>query len=354
MSTPAAPPPPHSLYADPRATTDLVWEPDGAHSTADSHLFPVVNGVPCFLAAEPHEPADVVERLERLNRTAAALGWQQALKAAEGGERSQAYVSDPRRSAYLDLLPLAGAAVLEIGASLGQHTAILARRARYVCALEVVPGQAEFIRTRCEQEGLTNVNVACGGDDCRLPYGSDLFDVVVLNLVFEWCGARLPEGPRVAQERILHEISRVLRPKGALWLMTKNRYALRLLLGGRDEHLHKMRFGSALPRRAVTRYLRATGSEPAPGLLRSHNELLRLLHAHGFGEARSFWAAPEMRYPERFIETDPASIRAARREGGFPQGERRLTRALMPWIPARWVRHVMPGLAFLAIKGDPA
>jgi len=137
--------------------------------------------------------------------------------------------------------------VLEIGCSLGQCTSILAKRAAEVWAIDVVRGQAEFTLVRCRQEGSSNVHVAAGGEDGRLPYRDGCFDVVILNLVLEWCGSRSSEDHVVVQRRMLAEIARVLRPGGCAWISTKNRFAMRLLLGGRDEHMSGMRFGSALP-----------------------------------------------------------------------------------------------------------
>jgi hypothetical protein len=75
-----------------------------------------------------------------------------------------------------------------------------------------------------------------------------------------------------------------------------------------------------------------------------------MLKRVGFGQMRSFWAAPEFRYATHFIPTDAPSIRAARKLPGFHQGESRLSRALMPLIPAPVVKHFTPGLAFLATK----
>jgi hypothetical protein len=57
-----------------------------------------------------------------------------------------------------------------------------------------------------------------------------------------------------------------------------------------------------------------------------------------------------MRFPKEYVPTDAASIRAARRRPGFVQGESRSTRLLMQWVPAPLVRHLTPGLAFLARK----
>jgi SAM-dependent methyltransferase len=317
----------------------------------DRDTVAVSGDLPNYLAYESQEPPETVERLARLLALAREKGWRQALDELYTDQGGAGYVTDTARAAYLDLIPFnAEADVLEIGASMAQHTSLIAPRVKSVRALEVVPGQARFAAERCRQEGLDNVSIAIGGDDCTLPYENASFDCVVLNLVFEWCGSRLPEGPAAGQERLLSHISRVLRPGGMFWLATKNRYALRLLLGGRDEHLHGCRIGSALPRFAQAAIVRTLGKGRAPGLLHSYGALRHKLERHGFGEFRSFWGVPDMRYPTQFIELTSDAVRAARREGGFQEGPTRLTRTFMPWVPAPLVKHFTPGLAFLAVK----
>src|SRR5205085_11116248 len=152
----------------------------------------------------PVEDASTRERLGRmLDLVRGGTPWQEALAATHepGFVR---YVTDPRRGAFLDLLPLTKESdLLEIGPGLGQFTGTLARRARRVNALEVVPQQAEFVRLRMCQEGAAGVEVAIGGDDCRLPYRDASFDGIVLNLVFEWCGSRIEsESHESAQTRL--------------------------------------------------------------------------------------------------------------------------------------------------------
>ena len=129
-------------------------------------------------------------------------------------------------------------------------------------------------KIRCEQNSLENVNFACGGDDCRIPYPNDTYDIVILNLVLEWCANGAAElSAEHGQHRMLSEICRVLKPRGIVQLNTKNRFSYRLIIGGRDEHCHGMRFGSALPRWLLRRLLRK-----APlGHLHSYGAL-RLVH----------------------------------------------------------------------------
>jgi SAM-dependent methyltransferase len=275
-----------------------------------------------------------------LTQLARQVGWREAI-ARQFPDAD--YLTDDRRAIFLELLPIAGSDVLEIGPGFGQFTDRIARQAKSVDALEVDPIQADFMREKLQQEELTNVHITTGGADCRLPYVDGSFDLVILNLVFEWCATRLNEPHETAQLRLLREIARVLRPGGRLYLSTKNRYAARYILGKPDEHYHGMRFGSALPRWFADSIHRRRPR----GRLYSWSGLQRLLRDSGFAVEHSWWAAPEMRFPEALIPVDSKSIRHARRSG-VSQGEGRAERMLISLLPARLVKHFAPGLNFLA------
>jgi len=342
-----------TLYVCPETRAPLALEGDSLAAGAGGRRYPIHHGVPDFRTAPPVETPPGTEKLEQLNESSRERGWEAALAMVYADNADlRRYIADPRRSMYLNLLPLApSSVVLEIGPGLGQFTSQIARQCRFVYALEVVMGQAMFVAQRCEQSGAGNVSVACGGDDCRLPYCSESIDLVVCNLVFEWCASRdRNESPEQGQERLLKELARVLKPGGVLYLSTKNRYALSYLLGRPDEHVYGMRFGNALPRWLMRAALKRRGKDRPAGLLHSHTELNRMLTCSGFTDVKSFWAAPEMRFPDRYIPNEADAIRAARREGGFAQGHTRLTRLLMPFIPPRLVKHFSPGLAFLVRK----
>lgn len=338
-----------SLYACPHRHTALT-ELDGWLVGEDSgRCYPIRRGTPDFRAARTEDEGEASSKLERLNALAPEVGWQAALAEVYGcDEKMWRYIH--RTPVFLDLVPLTrDSCVLEIGPGLGQFTGPIAARAAAVYALELSPGQAEFVATRCRQEALDRVRVAIGGDAARLPYLSGSFDAVVCNLVLEWCASRSALGVfHARQQRLLAECARVLRPGGALFLATKNRFALPYLVGKPDEHVDGMRFGNALPRWALWAALRLEGKADVPGLLHSHGELSRMLRRAGFATSESFWAAPEMRFPERYVSIRPEAIRSARREGGFAQGHTRLTRLVMPLLPAPFVRCVMPGLVFLS------
>ncbi|HEX6703830.1 MAG TPA: class I SAM-dependent methyltransferase [Albitalea sp.] len=335
--------------------THSLLRPDdqALRSSAGDTVYPVRSGIPQFQRFGAAEDDAGRARLARLNALARSEGWEAALRSVWRDDPGMlAYVLQPGRAAFLDLLPLTPHTdVLEIGPGLGQFTALFAQRARSVSALEVVSGQAEFVAQRCAQQGRDNVRVAAGGDDCRLPYPDASFDLVVLNLVFEWCASRCPDEPELeVQRRLLGEMARVLRPGGSLYLATKNRFALKYLIGKADEHSHQMRFGNALPRSLWRWLLRRRGQARPGGLLHSHDALQALIEQAGFTDLRSFWAAPEMRFARDYVSTDAAAVRAARRQPGFVQGEGRSARWLMQCVPAPLVKHLTPGLAFLAKK----
>jgi SAM-dependent methyltransferase len=313
----------------------------------------VDESIPCYLALPPVEDAPTRERLSRMvDMARGGTPWQEAIAATHDPGMVR-YVTEPGRAAFLDLLPLSPQSdILEIGPGMGQFTALLAGRSRQVHALEVVPEQAEFVAVRTRQQGIGNVSVAIGGDDCRLPYRDAAFDGIVLNLVFEWCGSRIAsESHEQAQTRLLDEMVRVLKPGGFLYLATKNRFALRLLIGAGDEHMFDLPFGSALPPWLAAWLLKRKGRDRPMGKLYSHDALKAKLQRAGLGEVRSFWAAPEMRFPTHYVSMDPAAVSAARSRPGFRQGDGRKVNFLMRLVPAAWVRHVMPGLAFVAFKG---
>jgi SAM-dependent methyltransferase len=314
------------------------------------------SSIPVYLKFPYQRPPDHDE-LRSLNEIGVRAGWRAAVeevyRSIPGDIR---YVTDPAHHRFVELLPLTSESiVLELGPGQGQNTTALAQRAAFVHAVEIDPDRARFATLRCHQEGLSNVAIVCGGDDCRFPYYEDgMFDGVVVNLVLEWCGQRDPAASALEmQQRFLKECWRVLKPGGWFYLNTKNRFGLRYLLGRPDEHTFGWPFGQALPRWLLDVLLRIRGkSGPGGrGLIHSYGAIHRLLGNAGFTNLRGFWPVPEFRFPREFVPVDPASIRAARRRPGFFQPtDPQTTRRLMPFVPAPLVKHVMLGLVFLAEK----
>jgi SAM-dependent methyltransferase len=322
-------------------------------STEGAHEYEVRNGIPCFLHYQTVDEGWSEDELDRLTALAQEKGWREAVIEVYGADSSMLrYVDSKERESFLSLLPIDKTSdVLEIGIGFGQFTVPLARRAGQLHALEVRFQQAVFADLRCREEGLSNVLMACGGDDCKLPYSDASMDVVVLNLVFEWCGSRLLDSPGETGQRILlREVARVLKPGGTMYLATKNRYALRLLLGGPDEHAHEMPFGFALPNWIMHRLLKRRGHDEPGGTLHSYGKLKSMIDDAGMRTTQSFWAVPEMRFPRAYVATDAGAIRKARRTIEGPLGESRRTSVALSFVPSGLVKLVSPGLVFLAVK----
>jgi SAM-dependent methyltransferase len=309
------------------------------------------DGIPVYLRYSTIE-AELSSHLDehRATKLARIEGWKRAIETVYGAGMV-AYSADPTRSSFLDLLPLSkNMTALEIGIGFGQHTAAIASRVGRLDTLEVRLVNSLFSRIRCAQEGVSNVTFSCGGDDCYLPFSDASYDAVILNLVLEWCASGNSAEPGVAgQRRLLSEICRVLKPNGFLQLSTKNRFAYRLLIGGGDEHAYGTPFGSALPRFLLGLILHARGKKSAPGHLHSYGGLARLLRSVGLVPTESYWAAPEMRFPERYIPIDVSAIRAARQRL-TRQSNTRATDLLMRATPAGLVKYFTPGFFFVVHK----
>jgi len=293
------------------------------------------------------EADDIREKLDRLNRVARSEGWRAALQRIWDDDSEAGHDAGDARIDFLESLPLApDQAVLEIGASLGQVAIPLARRVRTFDGLAFATGQATFCLERARQEGLNNVRLTAGGADCFLPYADDSFNGVVLNRVLEWCVDPAGENHEAMQRRLLGEIRRVLRPGGFLYLSTRNRFALRLILGGRDEYMHGMRWGSALPRPIA--WLLAK-SRPR-GKLHSYRHLARMLRDAGFGRIDGYWAIAETQGPAELIPLDGPELGERRRSGKIAQGSPQKRRLAMALLPDRLVKFFTPELTFIAYR----
>ena len=311
--------------------------------------------IPNHLKFPSIESEELRAKLERLNEAATRVGWQAAL---EEIYESTAYMTSETRLKFLELLPLTEeSTILEIGAQHGQITRALARRVGFVHSLEVVPGFAQFAAEWCRQEGLTNVAVACGVDDCRLPFEDASFDGVVLNLVLEWCGSRDPSTPlEESQRRMLRECSRVLRPGGWIYLMTKNRFGMVHLNGAHDQHTFGWRFGQAVPRWLLALRMRLQGKSrvrrPASFVSRAppHDPRCRILPAAVVlgGPGHRLPRPPRARPDRRPIDPGgPATT-------GLPAGG-----VLQGGVPVlahacALVKYLTSSLAFLAEKSPSA
>lgn len=305
----------------------------------------VNDGVPNFLLSQSWQ-APNGNNLQRLLEITRKEGYKAALQAIVNDTR---YVTDTSRAAYLSLLPLdKKTRVLEIGASLGQHTRLIAAKSKDVEALEVVPEQALFIKLSCEQDGITNVSVSVGGADCKLPYKDGVFGVVIMNYVLEWSAGRSGLSPQTAHRLIIKECYRVLKPGGVLFVSTKNRYNARLLLGAFDEHVG-FRFGNALPRWVMNLLSRGKPLSASSGYLHSYGALRRIIVSSGFRRPTAKLALPDARFPLAYSSFSETEISALRSNQQLLSADR-LTKFLLTKVPVYIVKWIAPSLVFIAEK----
>ena len=271
-----------------------------------SEAYPIVNKAPNFtknaklyIHDRTHE-----DLLSVLVKKANDLGWRQALETTFLDRQGTVeYNTSARRTSFLGLLPINDqSTVLDYGCGLGAVTGRLAQVAGFVCAIDRHPLQAQFVRCRADQEGFANVDVAAGGNLCSLPYKRSSFDLAILSAVIEWCwidGAF--QSPEDGQIKLLEEIFRVLKPGGLIYLATKNKYALRYLMGSPDEHSNNMKFSFLFPWMIRNWLSQRLYAKRVPGCLYSYGGYKRLLRQSGFTDIRFYAEYPSYRAPECII-----------------------------------------------------
>jgi malonyl-CoA O-methyltransferase len=135
----------------------------------------------------------------------------------------------------LDIVRLQPAAVLDLGAGTGHATRELKRRYPSAQVIALDSSLAMLRATARQQRFLRRFAPVCG-DAHRLPVRSQSFDLVVSNLLIEWC-----HDP----DAVFGEVARVLRPKGLFTFTTVGADTLkevRELWRGVDPFTHVHRF----------------------------------------------------------------------------------------------------------------
>lgn len=171
----------------------------------------------------------------------------------------------PAASAANDIeragIPIAGAAVLDLGAGLGTMSEELVLRGAHVIALEPGAAWAALTRRRVERHGHPFQLIEGFGEDVPLPDAS--VDLVVSLQVLEHV-----KDP----QKVLAEIWRVLKPGGSFYLACENYLAFL-------EGHYRVPWFPLLPKPIAALYLRALGRDPTflresvtyvtyPGILR--------------------------------------------------------------------------------------
>lgn len=112
-----------------------------------------------------------------------------------------------------ELVPLAGAHVVEFGAGTGRMTRLLALLARRVAAFDLAPAMLAQARVVLEESGLTNWQLGVG-DNRAMPVATGCADVVLEGWSFGHAVGWSPQNWREDVARMLGEMQRVLKRGG--------------------------------------------------------------------------------------------------------------------------------------------
>lgn len=166
----------------------------------------------------------------------------------------ETYILDESRSKFMEIIKLhKNPQVLDLGCGWGAVAISLARKLKKsggkVYGVDATKETLAFIKTRAKQEKLDNIELAATEpfDFGELPFEDNSLDLVIMNGVLEWVGmGRSDISPRECQKNALHEVNRILKPGGQLYIGIENAAAYDYYLGQKDHS--GIRFVGAFPK----------------------------------------------------------------------------------------------------------
>ncbi len=201
--------------------------------------------------------------------------------------------------------------LLDFGCGWGSLALSLAEHAAETWVCDVVPERVEMVRRRARDRGPAPVRGCVASGYPNLPFTDQYFDLIILNGVFEWVPSSIPGDPARTQQAFLHEIARVLKPQGQLYVGIENRFGFGYFRGKREEHT-KLRFISLLPRLLGRLYHRLAKSAPYKEYTYGRLGMKKILRRAGFQHVDFFYPFPDYREFQRVIDLeDPEQIAAS-------------------------------------------
>ncbi len=114
--------------------------------------------------------------------------------------------------------------------------------------------------------------------------------------------------PTDFHSKLLIECLRIIRPDGTIFLSTKNRYHIRLLLGGIGQHV-EFRFGNALPHWLYSLLENRAKSSKSHGYLHSRKEVEFLFNNVDFSSLEPFFFLSSARVPKVVEKFDSSGLK---------------------------------------------
>ncbi len=190
-------------------------------------------GLPSLLPEGINTELSNIPNPYQLNQKAKKIGWETAVI-----EHTREYIHSRYYLEYAEkqiiseapgdfqyLLPInKESIVLVIGVGWGNITSSFARNAKYIFAMDVNADLLHFSKLRLNQEGLKNIKLIQGASSSLLAK-EKCFDAIILlgtleQLVYE----RTLNSPDQMRSEFLANIFSALKPNGAIYLATENRF----------------------------------------------------------------------------------------------------------------------------------
>ena len=344
----------------PNCYTDLDWVEHSTRQTCPTCGCPyeIRDGIIDFAPDDQFYWGEIPrDDMVRVNDRAEQAGWFQSVleNVIDKSTRDlSGYLFDPRRIAglfhYYD--PDRNESCLDLGSGWGTLSFGLRHFYRQVYSMDGVYERLRFQAIRLEQENVSNVRII-KGSMLKLPVQDNSMDVVIVNGLLEWIGLSDDvTHPRTLQIQFLHEVKRVLKPGGRIFIGIENRFGADQFLGTIDHS--GVRYTSLLPRSVANLVVRhAKRLKRASVISRAHTEYRtwtysswgyrRLLNEVGFKHPEIFWTWPSYNYPHASGSLDSTSMKAYLKiaEKGFPDGVKRTLVRSVQFVPSWLLKPVV-------------